>query len=290
MALTETWLGSVTDDHVISALVPRGHGCHAVSRPGVKRGGGLAMLYKSGMTLKTTSTRINYSHFEHSDYYITTRGVTFRLCVVYRPPPSQRNGFTNNVFFDQWSAYLDDMMLDTHDIIMTGDLNFHLDIPKEPNVRRFYDTLADGGMTQLVTNAKQNTGRTVDAVIVRESISLIIPTRPSVYDPCLCDTHGNPSGDHMVIMFYVNGSKPARVRKEITFRRLRRICVSGFGQDIVSSLDLNFDETAEVMTEAYDTCLLRIVDHHAPLRETIVAVQSDSPWYTDEPTGEYDRR
>ena len=39
LALTEKWLDSVIDDRVISALVPRGHGFHAVSRPGGKRGG-----------------------------------------------------------------------------------------------------------------------------------------------------------------------------------------------------------------------------------------------------------
>ncbi|KAI0217228.1 Deuterosome assembly protein 1 [Lamellibrachia satsuma] len=57
LALTETWLDSVIDDHVISELVPRGYGFHAVSRPGGQRGGEVAVLYKSGLTLKTTSTR-----------------------------------------------------------------------------------------------------------------------------------------------------------------------------------------------------------------------------------------
>ena len=39
LALTETWLDSAIDDHVISELVPRGYGFHAVSRPGGQRGG-----------------------------------------------------------------------------------------------------------------------------------------------------------------------------------------------------------------------------------------------------------
>ena len=45
--------------------------------------------------------------------------------------------FSNTVFFVQWSASLDDIMLDMHDVIITGDLNFHLDIPKQLDVRRF---------------------------------------------------------------------------------------------------------------------------------------------------------
>ena len=36
-----------------------------------------------------------------------------RLCVVYRSPLSKRNGFSNTIFFDQWSAFLDDIIKDS---------------------------------------------------------------------------------------------------------------------------------------------------------------------------------
>ena len=86
LALTETWLGSAIDGHVISTLVPCGYEFHSVSRPHGTRGG-VAVLYKSGLTVKPIPMRDNYTNFEHSDYYVTIRAVTFRLCVVYRPPP-----------------------------------------------------------------------------------------------------------------------------------------------------------------------------------------------------------
>jgi len=84
LALTETWLGSAIDGHVISTLVPCGYEFHSVSRPHGTRGGGVAVLYKSGLTVKPIPMRDNYTNFEHSDYYVTIRAVTFRLCVVYR--------------------------------------------------------------------------------------------------------------------------------------------------------------------------------------------------------------
>ena len=93
LALTETWLSSVIDDLVISALVPRVYGFHAVSPPGGKHGNGVAVLYKSGLTLKKTSTR--ESHFEQSDYYIRASSVIFMLCVACRPPPSKQNDNTD---------------------------------------------------------------------------------------------------------------------------------------------------------------------------------------------------
>ena len=129
-------------------------------------------------------------------------------------------------------------MLDSHNINISGDLNFHLDNPAELDVRRFSETLADRGMTQLVKSPTHKGGHILDVVIVRETGS-IISALPTVYDPCLCEKQGNISGDHLAVRFAVHASKPARLRKVVTFRRLRQICVSDFAQDIASSMDLS---------------------------------------------------
>ena len=286
LALTETWLGSAIDDHVIHELVPRGYEFHAVSRSGGKRGGGVAVLHKSGLKLKKVSPRGHFTHFEHADYHVMIHGVTFRLCIIYRPPPSKRNGLVNTVFFDQWSAYLDIVMLDSHNIIITGDLNFHLDNPAELDVRRFSETLADRGMTQLVKFPTHRGGHILDVVIVRETGS-IISALPTVYDPCLCDKQGNISGDHLAVRFAVHASKPARLRKVVTFRRLRQICVSDFAQDIASSMDLSPDGSVTSLVLHYNSDLRSIVDHHAPLQKATVTLRPNSPWfYRYTPTGE----
>ena len=216
-----------------------------------KRGGGVAVLHKSGLKLKKVSPRGHVTHFEHADYHVMIHGVTFRLCIIYRPPPSKRNGLVNTVFFDQWSAYLDIVMLDSHNIIITGDLNFHLDNPAELDVRRFSETLADRGMTQLVKFPTHKGGHILDVVIVRETGS-IISALPTVYDPCLCDKQRNISGDHMAVRFAVHASKPARLRKVITFRRLRQFCVSDFAEDIASSMDLRSDGSVTELVLHYN--------------------------------------
>ena len=172
-------------------------------------------------------------------------------------------------------------MLDMHDIIITSDLNFHLDIPTQLDVKRFSETLCDRGMKQLVNEATHSKGHILDVVIVRDN-NCIVPALPKVYDPCLCNTHGNSSGDHIAISFDVNTRKPSRVRKTTTFRRLRQINVSDFITDIASLSDLLVDGPVGEMVEAYDTGIRRIVDHHAPLVVKTVTLRPNSPWYTDE--------
>ena len=74
-------------------------------------------------------------------------------------------------------------------------MNFRLDIPIQLDVRRYSETLCDRGMKQLVNVATDSKGHSLDVVIVRDNI-FIVPALPNVYDPCLCDTYGNSSGDH----------------------------------------------------------------------------------------------
>jgi len=103
----------------------------------VKRSGGVGLMYKSGIKVENVKSSHNFTYFEHA-YYITTVGTKFRLRVIYRPQTSKRNGFTKNIFFEQWSSYLDTVM---HDIVISGDTNFHLDITSDPDTRHFIDAL-----------------------------------------------------------------------------------------------------------------------------------------------------
>ena len=98
-----------------------------------------------------------------------------------------------------------------------------------------------------------------------------------MYDPCLCDKQG----DHLAVRFAVHASKPARLRKVVTFRRLRQICVSDFAQDIASSMDLSSDGSVTELVLHYISDLRSIVDHHAPLQKSTVTLRPNSPWFTD---------
>ena len=79
LALTETWLGTDTDNQVINELVPSGYTIQHISRPSEKRGGGVAVLYKCGLTIKTFYTERHvhtfrtyglHGHFQLCEYEI----------------------------------------------------------------------------------------------------------------------------------------------------------------------------------------------------------------------------
>ena len=82
----------------------------------------------------------------------------------------------------------------------------------------FQEMLFERDMSQLVTDGTTK-----------------ITSSPSVYDHCLCDTHGNISGDHMAITIYVDATKPARMRKDVVVRRLHHTHSVAYVGDIVAA-------------------------------------------------------
>jgi hypothetical protein len=118
--------------------------------------------------------------------------------VIYRPPPFRTNKLKNTTFFGEWSEFLDRLVVITDELLITGDLNFHLDNVNLSDTRKFDETLSDHGLVQHVHGATHNKGHTLDVVITRDN-STIMQTTPSVRDPCLFDRNGNPSGDHFAL-------------------------------------------------------------------------------------------
>ena len=69
LALSETWLGTDTDNRVINEFMPSGYTIQHICQPGEKRGGGMAILDKCGLTSKTLDFTRNgmFTHFIHMD-------------------------------------------------------------------------------------------------------------------------------------------------------------------------------------------------------------------------------
>ena len=103
LALTETWLGSAVDQQVLGELVPLGYNVISIPRPGAKRGGGTAVIYKAGLLVSLVSSSQDkpYTQFEHMECLLSSKDHGIRLCVVYRPPPCTKNGLRIADFFEE---------------------------------------------------------------------------------------------------------------------------------------------------------------------------------------------
>lgn len=279
--LTETWLGTDCDDGVINQLVPTGYDIVHMPRKG-QRGGGLAVIFSTSLDVKRCTSDIKFTHFEHMECIVQHKGARFCLCVIYRPPPSKVNNFQNATFFEEWSQYLDQKAVLSDDIIIMGDLNFHLDKNDDVDARRFVNTLDCHGLSQHVVGATHVRGHTLDVVITRE-YSTILKAVPEVEDPLIFDTNGNMTMDHYAVHCKLGIAKPPRERKRVSYRKYRAIDMDAFRSDIETSISLdnvNADVAGEVT--AYNSTLKDILEEHAPLISKEIVLRPQSPWYTDE--------
>jgi hypothetical protein len=65
-------------------------------------------------------------------------------------------------------------------LLIVGDFNIHVDIPRDPNAIRFLDLLSSMGLDQHVDKSDMPThtsGHILDLIITRNSDTLL-PTRP----------------------------------------------------------------------------------------------------------------
>ena len=166
-------------------------------------------------------------------------------------------------------------------IIITDDLNFHLDIPSDRDTIKFNSVLQFCGMLQHVKEPTHVLGHTLDVAITRETDKII--SCIDVTDPGLFDKSGKVIRDHFAVIFSARAAKPRPVKKTVSFRKLRAIDVDSFKHDIVSSSVLNSSlNTADLeeLVSAYTSELSALIEKHVPRRTKTITLRPSCVLYT----------
>ena len=108
LAVTEMWLHPGNHDAtVLASLVPPGYSIrHQARESGY---GGVAVVHKDNVAIAPLDIA-TYTTFECLDLTVKTNPPT-SLSVIYRPPPSSKNGLTFNKFIDEFTAFLEKKIL-----------------------------------------------------------------------------------------------------------------------------------------------------------------------------------
>jgi len=109
-----------------------------------------------------------------------------------------------------------------YDVIITGDLNIHVDVKSNGEARTFFSILDSHGLTQHINSATHKGGHRLDLVISRESSPILVGT-PTVFDPCLSSNKGKSFGYHLAVQFPISVDKPYCIHRKIRYRKYRGI-------------------------------------------------------------------
>ena len=66
-----------------------------------------------------------------------------------RPLYSEDHPITAGVFFHEFAEYLESVVMSSDKLLITGEFNFHMDVPTDPNNIHFRDLLDAMGLVQM---------------------------------------------------------------------------------------------------------------------------------------------
>ena len=163
---------------IIGEITPAGYDFINVPRSTGRRGRGIGILYKSSLQLSVVPSDTTPTTFEH----VRVVGKLKDICLtaIYRPPPSQANGFTTRNFLDELEIFIGDASLQNGKSLITGDFNIHIDESEKSEVKQFMTILENAGFTQNVTVPTHRGGHTIDLLLSR-------PVDHLICDWCVCD-------------------------------------------------------------------------------------------------------
>lgn len=274
-ALTESW-HELDDDLAVRMIRPAGYRSFDAARSssGVglrkQRGGGVVLLYKDGITAKRLSFSISPSTFELVGVSMTFASSSLVVLVIYRPGGE----VVDSQFYDELTVILEQLAAYSCPVVVTGDLNLHLDVADGKDTRRFQQLLDTFGLSQSVLGPTHRDGHTLDVVITRDDLPQpTIDVRPS-----------DEYSDHSLVLFQLPLPRPPLQFVDVNTRAWKGFDADGFRDDLLNSrlcAPLAEFEHASVdsLQDLYDSTLSTLLNKHAPRRVVRRRHQSTTPWF-----------
>ena len=265
VGVCETWLHP-DDDAVIAALNPGGHRfCHTPRLH--KRGGGVALLYRSNLDVQVVPSSLNISTFEMTEISIVHNSLSMDVCVIYRPPSASSS---LKQFIDDFSCLLDYLLFKNSSLLIAGDFNIHVK-NVSPNTSLFLETLSAYDLKQHIQVPTHIHGHTLDLLITRQS------DKNTVTDVMVVDG----LSDHSAIICKLNLTKPPAAKSVIHTRNIKSINIVSFMEKITELSLLGNCSNSDVSesVECYNSLLRTVLDEYAPVKQRCVTVRPNTKWY-----------
>lgn len=269
--LTETWLKD-KDSVSISSLSPPGYLFHNCPRPSQCIGGGIGLMYRVNLQTSRTDS-IEKRSFEYCEWNIMNLNAPLKIIGIYRLPYSEAHPVSANVFFEEFSAYLENIVMCHVVLLISGDFNFHLDCHTDSDADKFLDLLETLGLIQHVTTPTHSSGHILDHVVTRSCSDLFLQT------PCTTIF----ISDRYVIETAMAFPCPELSIKEIYHCQFKKIDIETFKNNILNS-ELYHNPATDLLNLAktYDKVLADILNSIAPLLHKTVTVRPMVPCFNPE--------
>jgi len=134
-----------TNDAAVRAeCTPPGYSIANFPRP-ERSAGGIAVSYRSTLKLAKVNTGVKTS-FEFAEYLVSSGTDNLRMVVMYRTLYFQVHRVNISTLLDEFAYYMESTITTSEPLLITVDINIHVDVPDDPNTIRFLDLLDSMGL------------------------------------------------------------------------------------------------------------------------------------------------
>ena len=271
MAFSETWLYAADEENAfyINQVTPNGYEMKDAARQDGRIGGGVALIFKKSLhkvVIKSSSKSacVMTDQFEYMicDVFQTSDARSkITIVVVYRPSPTSKNNLRLKLFWKDWLKFARQFASNHREVIIVGDLNFHLNDINNSSTKKFNSILTQLGLVQHISKPTHTAGNTLDVLITKPDSKIVLESIV-VHDPGMADDDGVISlNHHFALSFSFYHSKPSPTRKLIRYRNLRDINKETFEEDLLQlQLPAKLSECSSVddMVVLFESSLLNL--------------------------------
>ena len=273
LSISESWHQD-TDDVPVLRSAPPGYRHIDVCRPRTSakqpRVGGVIIYFRDHFVVKKIESIPQQTTFEFvCASFSTPSGPVIVVC-IYRPGSS----LPDSTFFNEFSTFLEIVATFNSKLVITGDLNIHLEDDLDPHCIQFNRLLESCALKQHVNSPTHEKGGWLDVIITRTDSNVI-------------DLHVEPPtlSDHGLIYCTVPTACPASpvfVTRQV--RGWSRLDRDAFRDAIRSGPLCHDDEFYKEMKvtelfDLYNSTLRDLLDKFLPLHKVKSRYQPTTPWF-----------
>ena len=278
-AITESRHES-SDDVALKRITPEGYSCLDKARESCNRrgkkttfGGGVALIFKNSFHSKMFELDFRTNEFEFLAVMLTLGGQRILSIVLYRPGSRP----LTDAFLEDFSKFLELLIVQSCHILILGDINIHLDVPDDGMTVKFGTIMECFGMKQHINQPTHKAGHTLDILITKSSMPP--PSRMVINPPTF--------SDHSLIMATFSLGKPQPISFNATTRAWSKLDKDSFRKDLRDSLlcsDVGSwnDASCDDMADIYQETMEKLLEKHAPLRQVRRHYRPITPWFNSE--------
>ena len=268
-AIMETWVSDDEQDVRFKEVPPTGYNIISKPRTSSKKGGGLAIIYKSCLTVRELLGLTRPSEvMELLEILVNFKGIPCNIYTVYHIP---------NTSVIQVCGELSDLLKhnisqECGNLLIISDFNIHMDDVNHPDTITFTDSLQSFGLVNTVGFQTHKSKHILDLLITDNPI-IIKSTMPGYF-----------FSDHQFIEATLHLKRPDPPLKKITYRKIKAINQSEFHNKLASAaLDLIHDPSTSLseMVTTYNTTLNTVLDEFAPVQTKTIRTLHHQPWFND---------